>query len=153
MKYSEYKFKFYLNASHSIYINNKLGQKHPHTWEITMDLIKIVDGFVQFNDVEYAIEKLLSAYQDKYINEVPPFDTLNPTLENICLHFKDSIDELLKNMGWLLLKIEISETPTRSYMIDLIIDFQQENQKYLKEKQSVESTEQELEKIINAING
>lgn len=153
MKYSEYKFKFYLNASHSIYINNKLGQKHPHTWEITMDLIKIVDGFVQFNDVEYAIEKMLSAYQDKYINDVAPFDTLNPTLENICLYFKDSIDDLMKNMGWLLLKIEISETPTRSYMIDLIIDFQRENQKYLKEKESLEIAEQELEKIISSING
>ncbi|MBE5950260.1 MAG: 6-pyruvoyl tetrahydrobiopterin synthase [Lachnospiraceae bacterium] len=152
MKYSEYKFKFYLNASHSIYINNKLGQKHPHTWEITMDMIKIVDGFVQFNDVEYTIEKMLSDYQDKYINEIPPFDTLNPTLENICLHFKDCIDEQMKNMGWLLLKIEISETPTRSYMIDLIIDFQQENGKYLSEKSAYETTAQELEKIINSIN-
>lgn len=117
-----------------------------------MDMIKIVDGFVQFNDVEYTIEKMLSDYQDKYINEIPPFDTLNPTLENICLHFKDCIDEQMKNMGWLLLKIEISETPTRSYMIDLIIDFQQENGKYLSEKSAYETTAQELEKIINSIN-
>jgi len=84
MRYHQYQYKFYLNASHSIYIDNKKGQNHPHTWEIVLDTIKVVDGFVQFNDVEKSIERFLGSYQDKCINEIQPFNVTNPTLENIC---------------------------------------------------------------------
>lgn len=122
MRYHQYRYKFYLNASHAIYIQNRLGQHHPHTWEITLDTIKVVDGFVQFNDVERAIEQFLEQYQDKNINDVEPFNTLNPTLENICEYFKEAIRSLLVDKGWLLLKIEISETPARSYIIDLVAE-------------------------------
>lgn len=122
MRYHQYRYKFYLNANHAIYIQNHLGQHHPHTWEIILDTIKVVDGFVQFNDVEKEIEHFLEQYQDKNMNDVEPFTTLNPTLENICEYFKDAIRSLLVKMGWLLLKIEISETPARSYIIDLVAE-------------------------------
>lgn len=119
MRYNQYKYKFYLNANHSIYINGVLGQKHPHTWEIMLDTIKVMEGFVQFNDVEKDIDDFLEQYQDQYMNEIEPFTTLNPTLENICIYFKDCIQKSLMEKGWLLLSIEISETPTRSFIINL----------------------------------
>ncbi|PJI09519.1 MULTISPECIES: 6-carboxytetrahydropterin synthase [Clostridium] len=119
MKYDEYRFKFYLNASHSIYIKGVLGEEHPHTWEIIIDTIKLTSGFIIFNDVEKYIEKYMDKYQDSYINSIEPFTTLNPTLENICSYFKDDIQRLLIELGWILVSIEISETPTRSYIIDL----------------------------------
>jgi len=120
LKYDKYKFKFYLNASHSIYINGVLGQSHPHTWEFTLDVLKVWEDFVQFNDVEKAIEELLSKYQNNYINEIDPFTKMNPTLENICEYFKETLKKLLMDIGWILMIIEISETPSRSYIIDLI---------------------------------
>ena len=49
MKYSQYKFKFYINANHAIYLNGVLGKNHPHTWEITIDTIKVRDDFIQFD--------------------------------------------------------------------------------------------------------
>ncbi len=122
MRYSQYKYKFYLNANHSIMIGDKMGQVHPHTWEIMIDIVKIIEEFVPFSIVEKTIDDVLAAYQDKYINEVEPFDTLNPTLENISEYFKNRIEEQLKQEGWLLLKMEISETPARSYVIDAIYD-------------------------------
>lgn len=131
MKYDKYKFKFYLNASHSIYINGVLGQSHPHTWEFSLDVLKVWGDFVQFNDVEKSIEDLLSKYQNNYINEIDPFIKLNPTLENICEYFKETIKELLKNIGWILMIIEISETPSRSYIIDLIDEIELETSKEL----------------------
>ncbi|KHD38680.1 6-pyruvoyl tetrahydrobiopterin synthase [Clostridium acetobutylicum] len=119
MQYDEYKFKFYLNASHSIFINGVLGEEHPHTWEITIYTIKFHTDFVIFNDVERYVEKYMKKYQDSYINRIEPFITLNPTLENMCKFFKDNMKALLAEKGWILLSIEISETPTRSYVIDL----------------------------------
>ncbi len=119
MKYSRYNFKFYLNASHAIYLNGILGQSHPHTWEISLDTIKVRDDFIQFDFIEKQIEKYLASFQDADINKTPPFDVTNPTLENICSFLKDDLGSLLKSSGWLLTKIEISETPSRSYIIDL----------------------------------
>lgn len=119
MRYNQYRFKFYLNASHSIYLNGVLGQEHPHTWEITLNTIKLKDNFIIFNDIEKNIEKYLEKYQDSYLNKVDPFVTLNPTLENICEYFKNEFQNLLLENGWLLLSMEIGETPTRSYIIDI----------------------------------
>lgn len=122
IQFSEYKFKFYLNATHSIHVNGERGQIHPHTWEISLDTVKVREDFVQFHDIEKAAEKLLEDYQDSYLNEFEPFNVMNPILENICTYFKERFEKLLSQNGWLLLRIEISETPTRSYIIDMTQD-------------------------------
>ena len=119
MRYTEYTFKFYVNANHAIYLNGVLGQNHPHTWEISLDTIKVKDDFVQFDFIEKEVEKYFSFYQDININAVDPFTAVNPTLENLCEHFKNDLSDLLARNGWLLQRIEMSETPARSYIIDL----------------------------------
>lgn len=119
MKHSRYKYKFYLNADHSILIDGKMGQIHPHTWELQLDVLKVVDEFVQFSIVEQTVETILNDYQDKYLNEIRPFDVINPTLENIGEFFHLKIGEELKVRGWMVLRLEISETPTRSYIVDV----------------------------------
>lgn len=40
MRFRQYKFKFYLNARHGIYKNGVLGEVHPHTWEIVINVVK-----------------------------------------------------------------------------------------------------------------
>lgn len=119
MRYSQYKFKFYLNASHAIYINGSMGQRHPHTWEITIHVLKEKEEFVEFSLIETKIEGWMKQYQDKLLNEVPPFNQINPTLENCCDYFKEELKKLLLSEGWILLSIEMSETPMRSYVINL----------------------------------
>jgi 6-pyruvoyltetrahydropterin/6-carboxytetrahydropterin synthase len=119
MRFRRYKFKFYLNASHAIYINGALGERHPHTWEITLHVLKEREDFIQFNIVEEKVKEWMNRYQDSFLNKVDPFDTINPTLENCCDYFKDKLEVILRNEGWILLSIEMSETPTRAYIIDL----------------------------------
>lgn len=119
-RYKQYKFKFYLNARHAIYINGVLGTTHPHTWEIIINVIKKRNGFIEFNKLEKKIEQFMSIYQDKMLNDVPPFDIVNPTLENCCDYFKERISDILEQDGWVLLMIEMSETPSRSYVISMI---------------------------------
>ncbi|URZ04264.1 6-carboxytetrahydropterin synthase [Clostridium felsineum] len=148
MHYDEYKFKFYLNASHSIYINGVLGEEHPHTWEIIIYTIKLEEDFIIFNDVEKYVEDYIKKYQDLYINEVEPFTTLNPTLENICKFFKEKLRVLLLDAGWILLTIEISETPTRSYIIDLSREFENNYEISINKSKIMESSLiQKLDKL------
>lgn len=132
MRYSQYKFNFYLNASHAIYIDGKLGASHPHTWEIIIRTIKSQKEFVMFNEVENKIEQFLGKYQNRYINDFEPFDAMNPTLENITSYFLEQLEELLEPLGWIVFYIEVSETPTRSYVIsrvenNIINNLQQKN--------------------------
>lgn len=120
MRYSQYKFNFYLNASHAIYINGAMGQSHPHTWEIIIKVIKSSDKFVMFNEVEKKIEEFLDGYQNSFLNDFQPFDTLNPTLENITGYFLEKFQTLLEELGWTIFYIEVGETPTRSYIISRV---------------------------------
>lgn len=120
MRYHQYRCKFQLNAYHAAYIENESGKKHFHEWEIVLDIIKVADGFSQLEHVQKAIEEFFGQYQNQYMNEMEPFTNLNPTLENICVFFKEGLQELLAKRGWLLMKIEIVETPFRSYVMDLV---------------------------------
>lgn len=132
MRYSQYKFNFYLNASHAIYIDGKLGASHPHTWEIVIRTIKSQKEFVMFTEVEKTIEEFLGKYQNRYMNDFEPFDAMNPTLENITSYFLEQMELLLEPLGWIVFYIEVSETPTRSYVIsrvenNIVSDLQQKN--------------------------
>lgn len=120
MRYQQYKFKFYLNARHGIYINGKLGEAHPHTWEIILHVVKGKNQFVQFDALEKTVEKFMEPYQNQFLNKIPPFDMINPTLENCAHYFKDQLQEILNREGWIFLMMEMSESPARSYVISMI---------------------------------
>lgn len=120
MRYSQYKFSFYLNASHAIYIDGALGDAHPHTWEIVVKAIRSQKGIMLFHEVEKKIEEFLDCYQNRFINEFEPFDVTNPTLENITTYLIDRLDGILEPLGWVIFYIEVSETPTRSYIISRV---------------------------------
>lgn len=142
---NQYKYKFYLNANHAIFINNVLGQMHPHTWEIMIEVLSTKENFVQFDRVEAAISKLLEKYQDQFINTIAPFDKVNPTLENIVYHFKQMIEEQIKEYYMVLLSIEISETPSRSYIIN---SFDEVEEKYLNMNKYANDEDSFIEQIV-----
>ena len=116
--FHEYRLKFYLNGNHYLMFGNTRGETHPHTWEFTLNILVGRETFVEFNQYESAIEKLLAPYQNMVLNEVDPFDAIVPTLENQVEFFGIRIQELVKEIGGRLLSIEGSETPTRSYIIN-----------------------------------
>lgn len=118
----KYKFKFYLNASHYIIINGKQGEIHPHTWEFIFDVVLPNSEFIQFSVYERTIEAYFATYQNHTMNDVPPFNTIIPTLENMVEHFGEAIGERIRDAGGQLEQIEGSETPTRSYIISYAQD-------------------------------
>lgn len=132
MKYNQYKYNFYLNASHAIFIDGVKGKRHPHTWEISLYIVNYKDTFIMFNKVEQLIEDYLSQYQDKYINECRIFQMMNPTLENIAHCLMDELQKILNPLNWVIFTMEMSETPSRTYIIsnvenNIIHDVQKRN--------------------------
>ena len=118
MDLKTYKYKFYLNATHFVNINNKKGEIHPHTWEITCILTKRDVDFARFGTMQTKIENILDPLQDICINQMPIFENTNPTTENMLEVLSNLIQKEIKEEGWLLLFAEISENPTCSYYID-----------------------------------
>ena len=117
MLYKQYKYKFYLNMNHSVKMEGKMGDIHSHTWEISMGIAMGDVEFVRFSDIEKKVNMLLDKYQDKYLNEMAPFDVMNPTLENVCDYLYELVSKELKESGWMLLIMEMSETPSRVYQV------------------------------------
>lgn len=120
MKYQQYKLKFYVNLRHAIYVNGTPGEMHPHTWEIVLHIARIRDQFVPFSETEKEIEGFLDRFQEKTLNEFEPFDRINPTVENAAVYFRDEIKTILNRSGWLFLMMEISETPSRTFVLSMI---------------------------------
>ena len=83
-----------MDARHAIYIGGKLGEVHPHTWEIVLHVVKGKENFEPFHVLEKAVEKFLEPFQNNYLNDIKPFDILNPTIENVCLYFKEKLQVL-----------------------------------------------------------
>ncbi|MDD3168830.1 MAG: 6-carboxytetrahydropterin synthase [Eubacteriales bacterium] len=143
MQHTQYRFKFYFNASHAIYLSGEVGQNHPHTWEVILNVMKVTDNFVLFDEIERMCEEFLLQYQDVNINQIQPFTTINPTLENLCTYFKEKLQEMLHEKGWLLLSIELSETPARSYVIN-VTDEMEARKSYFNNK-----SEEKMQEIID----
>lgn len=124
----QYRYKFYLNANHFVVIGGRQGEPHSHCFELTVEIGSVAGNeTIAFQSIEKQIEALMAPYQNSLLNEKPPFDTIMPTLENICIYFKDEISRLLLEMNWVLLSIEASETPSRSFMMTVDdVDFVRE---------------------------
>lgn len=117
----QYKYKFFLNAMHYVTIDGKKGEAHSHCFEIVVDIAAVDDTkFTMFKDIEQKMEAILEPYQNKLLNDVHPFDEMNPIIENICQVFKRAFIKELYELGWTLICIEISESPSRSYILNVV---------------------------------
>ena len=80
---------------------------------------------MEFNIFEKGITDFLDKYQNKVLNEEDPFNAILPTLENVTDYFAEEFYRIIHNIGGILTSVEASETPTRSYIINM--EEQEEN--------------------------
>lgn len=120
--YRQYKFKFYLNMNHFIIVDDKPGEVHPHTWEIIISVISTQSEMTPFTNIERKMDEIMEQYQDQLLNSCPPFDKMVPTVENAAKYFFRLIQDNIIKLGWILIMLEVSETPTRSYIINALFD-------------------------------
>ena len=117
--YREYRLKFYLNARHYIIIGGNKGDVHPHTWEFTLHIRFGRGSFTEFNTFEKGINAYLAPYQNTTLNEMAPFDAILPTLESMTDHFAQEFRKIIHDIDGILVRVEASETPTRSYVVNI----------------------------------
>lgn len=70
---------------------------HGHSWKVEAkfkcDKLDHEDIGIDYVEVEQAVRRLAKKLDHKYINEIPPFDKINPTSENIARWFYEELDK------------------------------------------------------------
>lgn len=114
----EYRFRFFLNARHTVNLNKEDIQIHPHTWEIVLTVGKNEGDYFNYRKIEREIKHQLTIYENKLLNNIPPFNRIVPIMENIAETLNRDLISRLFRVGGTLAKFEISENPRRTYILN-----------------------------------
>ncbi len=112
-----FKLKYRLNAKHSL--SSDANNIHPHTFEISLliEQLQLEKGVGLYSSIDRIVENFLSLYQNQYLNDISPFNQLEPSIENMGNIFYEELKALLNNEQLNLIQLEISETPLRVYLV------------------------------------
>jgi 6-pyruvoyltetrahydropterin/6-carboxytetrahydropterin synthase len=112
-----YKIKTYVNASHAMRWKDGEGKQHNHTWEVVCEIKSKDDAMIVFRDIEQKIQDVLGSFSGQFLNQLPYFESINPTVENVTIWLFDLITPEMEKLSAELTRIEVGESPTRSYVI------------------------------------
>lgn len=74
---------------------------HGHNWkvevEVTASRLDNVGMGIDFKAIKTATKKVTAELDHRYLNEIKPFDEINPTAENIAAYIYQGVSELLND--------------------------------------------------------
>jgi 6-pyruvoyltetrahydropterin/6-carboxytetrahydropterin synthase len=104
------------SAAHQLRLyDGSLEPLHGHNWKVTVtvesDKLDSIGVVMDFHELDRAVEALIAPLHNRHLNEVEPFDRLNPSTEHVALHIGRSL-RLPPNVR--LHSIEVWETDDNS---------------------------------------
>ena len=107
------------SASHQLRgYKGDLEPLHGHNFRVEavltsrqLDKLGLVIDFVE---LEVELEQVLAPYDHRHLNDLPPFQRLNPTTENMAKHFYEQLSERLLDKDVHVKRIRVWEAPTYS---------------------------------------
>ena len=112
-----YKISVPINASHNFCPESGEKNAHFHTFNICLLLKKLSEDFIEFDRAEEVVRIYFDKYRGKYLNSIPPFDQMLPTIENMGNVFFYEFSERLITTNFKLLQLEIGESLCAVYTI------------------------------------
>lgn len=74
---------------------------HGHNWkvevEVTATHLDDIGMGLDFRDIKAATKEIVDQMDHRHLNELPPFDKVNPTAENIAAHIYGRLVDRLNN--------------------------------------------------------
>jgi len=75
------------------------SRMHGHNWklevEVTANALNDHGMGMDFKTIKTATRELAKTLDHRYLNDIPPFDTINPTAENIAQYFYQNLSNTL----------------------------------------------------------
>ncbi len=91
---------------------------HGHNWQVEVSIeSKVLDATgiaIDFSSIKEQTKKVIKRVDHQYLNEITPFDELNPTAENIAKYFYQEVSTLIDNQDVRVCEVIIWETPRSS---------------------------------------
>lgn len=116
MGFCGYKYRFGLYAAHSN-INNSNDAVHFHNFTITLYINRINNKLDENFEVEKAVQNWLLTYQGTRLDQTELFAGKETTVEGMGNTFIDPLFNLIQNLGYELVKLDIYENPIRVYSV------------------------------------
>ncbi|MGV8082717.1 MAG: 6-carboxytetrahydropterin synthase QueD [Coriobacteriia bacterium] len=105
----------HFDAAHALHgYPGECRKLHGHTWDVEVSVtgseLDEIGILYDFKRLKEDLNEVLSSYDHAYLNEVPPFDTQNPTAENLARVIYDRLAPLLPE-GISVSEIAVWESP------------------------------------------
>ena len=77
------------------------SRMHGHNWKVEVEVLataldKVGMG-IDFKEIKKATKLVTAELDHRYLNEIKPFDEINPTAENIAAYIYNGVSELINN--------------------------------------------------------
>jgi 6-pyruvoyltetrahydropterin/6-carboxytetrahydropterin synthase len=104
----------HFDAAHALRgYRGKCENLHGHRYEVVVcvqrSMLNEIGLAYDFTELKRALDALLERFDHHYLNEVPPFDSINPSAENIARTVYDSLRVQLPEAG--IAYVEVYESP------------------------------------------
>jgi len=77
------------------------SRMHGHNWKVEVEVraaeLDETGMVLDFRHIRRTTEAVIERFDHQYLNEIPPFDTLNPTAENIAATIYRAVGEQLND--------------------------------------------------------
>ena len=96
----------------------KCENVHGHNYRVRVTICgKELDStglLVDFTDVRGAIRSLVDRLDHRFLNDLPPFDQINPSAENLAKYFSDEIEPAFRSRDFQVKSVTVWETDQSS---------------------------------------
>ncbi len=87
---------------------------HGHNWKVEVEVIASeLDNLgmgMDFKEIKRVAREVAGNLDHRYLNEIPPFDKINPTAENMASHIYSEIARQINNERVRVLAVTLWET-------------------------------------------
>ena len=94
------------------------SRMHGHNWKLEVEVqattLDNIGMGLDFKVIKHAARDAAGELDHQYLNEIPPFDTLNPTAENLAAYFYHTLSNRLNSGTLKVSAITIWETERAS---------------------------------------
>lgn len=96
----------------------KCENVHGHNYRVQLvvggEELNSTGLLMDFVEIRTNIKALVERLDHHFLNDVPPFDKLNPSAENIAKYFSDELEPEIRNRGLRVQAVTVWETDTTS---------------------------------------
>ena len=96
----------------------KCEELHGHNWKVEASFLGKEVGkegmLLDFTEAKAKLKEVLSKLDHLYLNEIPPFDRINPTSENLARFIFEKLKAIFPSQSITLSKVTVWEGDTAS---------------------------------------